>query len=64
MAQRIATATAEQSAGIGRIHRHSAELHRLGHANLERIASAHAQSEALLALSQQLQGAAQAFRVD
>ena len=64
MAQRIAAATAEQSAGIGSIHRHSAALHRLGHANLERIASAHTQSEALLALSQQLQTAAQAFRVE
>ena len=64
MAQRIAAATAEQSAGIGRIHRHSAELHRLGHANLERIANAHAHSEALLALSQQLQAAAEAFRVE
>ena len=64
MAQRIAAATAEQSAGIGRIHRHSAELHQLGHANLERIASAHAQSEALLALAQQLQAAAKAFHID
>ena len=64
MARRIAAATAEQSAGIGQIHRHSRELHELGHANLERITHAHAQSEALLALSQELLGAAAAFHIE
>ncbi|HLV16443.1 MAG TPA: methyl-accepting chemotaxis protein [Pseudomonas sp.] len=62
MARRIAAATAEQSAGIGLIHRHSSELRQLGQENLTRIGEAHIQSEALLGLSQQLQNAADAFR--
>jgi methyl-accepting chemotaxis protein len=63
MAERIATATAQQSSAVSEIRGHSQRIHQLGGDNLARIDQGRAQGEQLLELGGQLHTAVQAFRV-
>jgi methyl-accepting chemotaxis protein len=63
MAERIASATAQQSGAVSEIRGHSERIHILGDDNLQRIGQGRQQGEHLLKLGGQLHTAVQAFRL-
>jgi methyl-accepting chemotaxis protein len=63
MAERIASATAQQSGAVSEIRGHSQRIHILGSDNLQRIGQGRQQGEHLLHLGGQLHTAVQAFRL-
>jgi methyl-accepting chemotaxis protein len=63
MAERIASATAQQSGAVSEIRGHSERIHILGDDNLQRIGQGRQQGEHLLLLGGQLHTAVQAFRL-
>jgi methyl-accepting chemotaxis protein len=63
MAERIASATAQQSGAVSEIRGHSERIHILGDDNLQRISQGRQQGEHLLKLGGQLHTAVQAFRL-
>lgn len=63
MAERIASATAQQSGAVSEIRGHSQRIHILGDDNLQRIGQGRQQGEHLLQLGGQLHTAVQAFRL-
>jgi methyl-accepting chemotaxis protein len=63
MAERIASATAQQSGAVSEIRGHSERIHILGDDNLQRISQGRQQGEHLLTLGGQLHTAVQAFRL-
>jgi methyl-accepting chemotaxis protein len=63
MAERIASATAQQSGAVSEIRGHSERIHILGDDNLQRIGQGRQQGEHLLTLGGQLHTAVQAFRL-
>ncbi|HAF91797.1 MAG TPA: chemotaxis protein, partial [Pseudomonas sp.] len=62
MAEQIADATAQQSAAVSEIRRHSEHIHELGDTNLAHISQGRERSAQMLRLGNQLQDATRAFR--
>lgn len=64
MARRIASASEQQEHNISAIRAHGEGIHQRGQANLDLIAEARAQADALLKLSEQLSGRLQSVQLE